>query len=105
MARGRVHVFRMKGGRAITAAVIRRAQMRAAFDDLTGYLGCREAIDLPREAASNSCKGRGAFAFPKNLVESRTLTRAQTIELYKDQEKPILLFRICAVPSFVCIGG
>ena len=43
MARGRVHVFRMAGGGAVTATVIRRAQMRAAFDDLARYLGRRLA--------------------------------------------------------------
>src|SRR6266481_2978406 len=39
VTRRRVHVFRMAGGRAVAAAVIRRAQMRAAFDDLAGNLG------------------------------------------------------------------
>jgi hypothetical protein len=43
MARRRVHVFRMASGWAVAAAVIRRAQMRAAFDDLAGNLGCRQA--------------------------------------------------------------
>src|SRR5438309_9722027 len=32
----------MTGRRTVAAAVIRRAQMRAAFDDLAGYLGRRQ---------------------------------------------------------------
>src|SRR5262249_26442992 len=38
MARGRIDRLRMARGRAIAAAVVWRAQMRAAFDDLAGDL-------------------------------------------------------------------
>src|SRR5437867_4212681 len=34
VARGRIHRFRMASGWAVTAAVVRRAQVRAAFEDL-----------------------------------------------------------------------
>ena len=43
MARGRVHVFRMARGRPVAATVIRRAQMRAALDDLAGNFRRRQA--------------------------------------------------------------
>ena len=43
MARGRIHRFRMARGRAVAAAVVRRAQMRAAFDDLAGDFDLRLA--------------------------------------------------------------
>src|SRR5271170_4898865 len=43
VARGRIHRFRMARGRAVAAAVIRRAQMRAAFDDLAGDFDLRLA--------------------------------------------------------------
>ena len=36
MAGRRIHRFRMARSRAVTAAVVRRTQMRAAFDDLAG---------------------------------------------------------------------
>src|SRR5690349_15069287 len=39
MARRRVDVFGMARGWPVAAAVIRRTQMRAAFDDLAGNLG------------------------------------------------------------------
>ena len=43
MARRRIHRFRMARGRAVAAAVVRRAQMRAAFDDFAGDLDLRLA--------------------------------------------------------------
>src|SRR5580693_1953061 len=43
VARRRIHRFRMARGRAVAAAVIRRAQMRAAFDDLAGDFDLRLA--------------------------------------------------------------
>src|SRR5580704_3407836 len=43
MARRRIHRFRMTRGRAIAAAVIRRAQMRAAFDYFAGDFDLRLA--------------------------------------------------------------
>src|ERR1700732_1573918 len=43
VARRRVDRLRMARGRAIAAAVIRRAQMRAAFDDLARNLDLRLA--------------------------------------------------------------
>src|SRR6516165_4240801 len=36
VARGRIHRFRVARSRAIAAAVVRRAQVRASFDDLAG---------------------------------------------------------------------
>ena len=43
MARGCVHRFRVARSRAIAAAVVRRAQMRAAFQDLAGNFDFRQA--------------------------------------------------------------
>src|SRR5262249_55762148 len=42
MGCGRVHVFRMASRRPVAAAVIRGAQMRAAFYDFAGNLGRRQ---------------------------------------------------------------
>ena len=42
MTRRRIHRFRMARGRTVTAAVIRRAQMRAAFEHPARYLDLRQ---------------------------------------------------------------
>src|SRR5262252_473866 len=42
MACRRIHVLGVTSGRTVAAAIIRRTQMGAAFDDLARDLGCRQ---------------------------------------------------------------
>src|SRR6516225_9864369 len=43
MAGGRIHRFRVARSRAVAAAVVRRAEMRAAFEDFAGNLDLGQA--------------------------------------------------------------
>src|ERR1700729_4181148 len=63
VARRRIHRFRMARGRAVAAAVIRRAQMRAAFDDLAGDFDLRLAgvVALRLAAAARIFRNAACF--------------------------------------------
>jgi hypothetical protein len=68
MAGGRIDRFRVARSRAIAAAVIRRAQMRAAFDDLAGNFDLRlpRVVALPLLSAARilrNATGLRRFAF------------------------------------------